>query len=100
MNVYLIERRGPCGYDEYSEAVVMANTEGAKGLVPFVSVGPIGSRNGLTHFTPSESRVRCGCFDGTLDQFAAKVEATHAENPKHLNDYRKAIAYFRSILEG
>ena len=37
-------------------------------------------------------RVNCGCFTGTVDEFAAAIEATHANNPEALKQYRAFVA--------
>ena len=42
--------------------------------------------------------VWCGCLTGTVDEFAAAVEATHAAAPVHLEDYRAIVADMRRIL--
>ena len=56
-----------------------ANLTRAEGFSPFVVIGPIGSRNDRTRFTPSTGAVACGCFRGTLDEFEDAVLKTHAE---------------------
>jgi len=33
-------------------------------------------------------RVNCGCFSGTVKEFAAAVEETHKDNPEFLKQYR------------
>lgn len=40
--------------------------------------------------TTKEVKVKCGCFFGTLDEFAAKVEKTHGDN-KHGKVYKAII---------
>lgn len=42
-----------------------------------------GSRYGTTIVFREKDgnlRVRCGCFNGTLDEFAAKVQQTHGDS--------------------
>lgn len=59
----------------------------------WLTVGPIGSRNGMTTFfrcTDGKIRVTCGCFYGDLDEFAKKVTQTHG-NSKYALEYRAAI---------
>ena len=60
-------------------------------------VGAIGSRDGYTtiYHTDKGVFVACGCFRGTLDEFANKVEQTHGDN-KHARDY-KALVEFAKI---
>ena len=74
-----------------------ANLEGAKNFTPFVEVGPIGSRNDRTRFTPSTGEVACGCFRGSLDEFEAAVLKTHAEGTEYRRQYLAAISMFRAL---
>lgn len=55
-------------------------------------IGPIGSRADYTHIyrTDKGVYVKCGCFFGTVDEFASKVKDTHGDN-KYANQYRKVI---------
>ena len=57
-------------------------------------IGPIGSRAGYTHFyrTDKGVYVKCGCFFGTVDEFASKVTDTHGDN-KYASQYRKFIDF-------
>lgn len=41
-------------------------------------------------------RVRCGCFDGTLDQFRAAIEETHRNDPAYLAQYRAIHAFIQA----
>ncbi len=53
----------------------------------------IGSRNDTTTFYKTADDgigVTCGCFSGTIDEFAAAVEETHGDN-KYGREYRAAI---------
>jgi uncharacterized protein YjbI with pentapeptide repeats len=43
--------------------------------------------------------IRCGCFHGTLPEFAAKIEASHADNPQYLAEYRAAVAWIQSCAD-
>ena len=47
---------------------------------------------------PGGHRVWCGCFSGSVEEFAAQVEQTHADNPTHLEDYREIVASMRRLL--
>mgnify|MGYP000930142208 FL=1 len=76
-----------------------ANLAGAKNFTPFVEVGPIGSRNDMTRFTPGTGAVVCGCFRGTLDEFEAAVLKTHAEGTEYRRQYLAAISMFRALEE-
>ena len=55
-------------------------------------ISKIGSRNGTTTFfkTRTGIGVKCGCFYGTLDEFAEQVEKTHGDN-EHGRAYKLAI---------
>ena len=56
-------------------------------------IGGIGSRNGTTTFFNCKDglvRVVCGCFFGTLDEFAEKVKKTHGDN-EHAKVYMLAV---------
>ena len=57
-------------------------------------IGPIGSRAGNTHIyrTDKGVYVKCGCFFGTVDEFASKVTDTHGDN-KYASQYRKVIDF-------
>ena len=59
-------------------------------------ISKIGSRNGTTTFFRSKLgiEVSCGCFFGTIDQFAEKVGQTHGDN-EHGKAYRLAIEIAR-----
>ena len=63
-------------------------------------VGAIGSRDGYTtiYHTDKGVFVACGCFRGTLDEFAKKVEETHGDN-EHARNY-KALVEFAKIKFG
>jgi hypothetical protein len=63
-------------------------------------VGAIGSRDGYTMIFHTDKGVfvMCGCFRGTLDEFAKKVEETNGDN-KHARDY-KALVEFAKIKYG
>lgn len=42
--------------------------------------------------------VKCGCFKGTLDEFAAKVEETHGNN-EYGREYKAAIELIKIHFE-
>jgi uncharacterized protein YjbI with pentapeptide repeats len=64
--------------------------------VSFVSVSGIGSSRRMTTYRADTDEVWCGCFKGTLAEFAAKVEETHKDNAKYLAHYRAAIEFFKA----
>ena len=72
-----------------------ANLRDAAGKI--LSFGPIGSRQGITYVTKTERTilVRCGCFYGTLEEFAAKVEEEHGDS-QHGKSYKAAIEFIKA----
>ena len=61
----------------------------------------IGSRNGTTTFFRNADNgisVACGCFYGTIDEFAAAVTKTHGDN-EHARAYRHAIEIAKLRIE-
>ncbi len=61
----------------------------------------IGSRNSQTRFywLGDWTNVVCGCFRGTLDEFEAKVIATHhGTGTTHEADYLALIATVRGLM--
>ena len=81
----------------YGEAEVFGNAQVCDrarvcGPSCLLVVSPLGSRDGATTFYAASDAIRvvCGCFSGTLDEFAAAVEETHGDN-EHGQAYRLAI---------
>ena len=72
-----------------------ANLRDATGKI--LSFGPIGSRQGITYVTKTEQiiHIRCGCFYGTLKEFAAKVEEEHGDS-QHGKSYKAAIEFIKA----
>jgi hypothetical protein len=60
-------------------------------------VGPLGSRSAYTQIyrTNQGVYVKCGCFFGTIDEFAEKVKKTHAGN-MYERDYIALIDYAKT----
>lgn len=63
----------------------------------YITIGCIGREKRQTTYCFDTDTVWCGCFMGTLEEFAAQVEETHKDNPQHLAEYRGAIAYIKSL---
>ena len=64
-----------------------------KGTRDIYWISCIGSRAGTTTFFRNADNgisVSCGCFYGTIDEFAAAVTKTHGDN-EHAQAYRHAI---------
>ena len=66
----------------------------------YLVVGPIGSRNDYTTFyrTASDIWVRCGCFNGAIDDFVNEVRDTHGNN-RYAQEYLETIDYAKSVFE-
>ena len=60
---------------------------------PYISIGPIGSRNDALQafITDAGAYVRAGCFFGSLDEFRSAVDIEHGDN-RHGREYAAAIA--------
>ena len=60
-------------------------------------VGPLGYRSAYTHIyrTDKGVYVKCGCFFGTIEEFAKKVHETHVDN-KYERDYIALIDYAKA----
>lgn len=82
-----------CGNAEvYGNARVCGDAQ-VCGNDTWMTFGPAGSRNDFTTFFACADGgigVKCGCFHGNLDDFAAKVQATHGDND-HAKVYNAAI---------
>ena len=64
-------------------------------------IGPIGSRQSFTTFYKDKHKhimVSCGCFTGTLDEFAVQVDNTHGDN-QHGKSYKAIIDMIRISME-
>ena len=55
----------------------------------YMTIGPIGSRNGYTTFFKDKDKimVSCGCFRGTIQEFEQKVKETHQNNLQFKDSY-------------
>ena len=65
------------------------------------SIGPVGSRDGHTTFYRNKNKkieVRCGCFNGRIEEFIEKVAETHGKN-KHASVYRAAAEIAKLQIE-
>ena len=69
--------------------------------VHLLTIGAIGSRDGCTTFFRTKEKqikVSCGCFLGTVAEFAEKVKQTHG-NSKHAKTYALAIELAKAQIE-
>ena len=72
------------------------------GNAGIMQIGPIGSRDDITTFFRDQENgisVKCGCFYGTIDEFAEAVKKTHG-GTKYEKEYTAAIAVARAHIEG
>ena len=64
----------------------------------FISVSLIGSRKGMTTYSFEYDKIWCGCFTGTLKEFAAKVRVEYPDKTNiHRIEYDGFIAMIRKI---
>lgn len=67
----------------------------------YLCISPIGSRNDTITFTRTKEHkiaVAVGCFRGDIDQFEARVKATHREN-EHAKAYMLAAQLARTRID-
>ena len=67
-----------------------------------IQLGPMGSRMDYlvwVRHADGTAEITAGCFRGTLDAFAARVDTTYPEGHAsiHGRDYRAAVALLRAI---
>jgi hypothetical protein len=65
--------------------------------VSIMSISGVGSSRRMTTYRSDTDEIWCGCFKGTLSEFAEQVEKTHKDNPKHLSEYRAVATMFRAM---
>lgn len=84
----------------YGNAMVYGNAE-IKKKTHLLEIGFIGSRDDVTTFFRTKNKeifVKCGCFQGNIDDFEKKVQKVHADD-KHGRVYALAIAMAREQIE-
>ena len=82
-----------CGYARVRGNAVISGDSFIKKTRDYLTVGPVGSRNGTTTFTRDKESnivVTCGCFHGTIDEFEEAVNKTHGNN-LFAKEYRAVI---------
>ena len=57
----------------------------------YLSIGPIGSRNCIILYSYEYNVIICGCFKGSIKEFAEKVKSTYQEGHKRRIEYDAAI---------
>jgi hypothetical protein len=62
-------------------------------------IGPLGRRGGFTYAVDhgDSIMIKCGCWWGDLDTFAARVRETHGDN-EHGRAYAAAIEYIKAYV--
>ena len=63
-----------------------------------IQIGCIGSQKRLTTYCFDWDKIFCGCFTGTLDEFAAQVARTHPEGSQFRREYDGEITYIRALV--
>jgi hypothetical protein len=82
-----------------------ANLDGAnldgKTILDIVQVSGIGSCRRITVavILADAVKITCGCFRGSLEQWSAEIEKTHANNAKYLAQYRAAAVFIAACVE-
>nr|DAU72927.1 MAG TPA: Putative transferase, nesg, ydcK, Structural Genomics.38A [Caudoviricetes sp.] len=83
----------------YGNARVFGNAE-IKKKTHLLEIGFIGSRNDVTTFFRTKNKeifVKCGCFNGNIDEFEKQVQKVHGDD-KHGRVYALAIAMAREQI--
>jgi hypothetical protein len=63
----------------------------------FIFARGLGSRKDETQWDFKNDLLLCGCFTGSLEEFAAQIEETHRNNPIFLAEYRAMITFFKEV---
>lgn len=58
-----------------------------------ISCGNLGEHNRVVYYFYKENRIKCGCFDGTLEEFESELLKKYKED----NNYFKALEMFKKI---
>ena len=75
-----------------------ADLHGAKDIKDILQIGPIGSRRAYLIAIlndKDEIKITAGCWNGTLDEFKARVKEVHGKT-QHGKDYMAAIKLIES----
>ena len=83
----------------YGDAEIYGNAE-IQTSQDYITISPIGSRNDVTTFYKTDSGidVKCGCFNGSIEDFLKAVEETHGDN-KYGKAYRAAAELAKIQIE-
>ena len=74
-----------------------SNLSGSNLPHKYISIGPIGSRNDITIYSYEYDVIRCGCFKGSIKEFAERVKSTYQEGHKYRIEYDAAIEMIEKL---
>ena len=63
----------------------------------YIQIACIGSRKDMTTYCFEDDKIWCGCWNGNLAEFEARVKATHEGNKRYLAEYMGFIEYLKSL---
>ena len=92
--------RGAYLSDAYLSDADLGDWGKLQSVSDILTIGAIGSRDSYTTLfhTDKGIYVQCGCFNGSLEEFEAKVKQTHQGN-KHERDYIAMIEFAKIKFE-
>lgn len=76
--------------------VVLSDTKTSLRIVTISGIGRTGAQ---TTYCFNTDTIWRGCFKGTLAEFEAEIELTHANNTTHLQEYRGLVSYLKILRE-
>ena len=76
-----------------------ANLSLAKTDKRYIQIACIGSRKDMTTYCFEDDKIWCGCWNGNLAEFEARVKATHKDNPQYKAEYLGWIKYIKSVAK-
>ena len=72
-----------------------ANLSGVMWPEPTIVLGPRGSRRDNLVYRIRSDAVHAGCWTGTLEKFARRVDGKYPEGTRHGDAYRRDIIYLK-----
>ena len=72
-----------------------ADLRGVMWPEPTIVLGPRGSRGDNLVYRIVSDAIHAGCWSGTLDAFARRVDTQYPVGARHGDDYRRAIIYLQ-----
>ena len=76
-----------------------ADLSSAKTDKRYIQIACIGSRKDMTTYCFEDDKIWCGCWNGNLAEFEARVKATHKDNPQYKAEYLGWIKYVKSVAK-